>query len=138
MSIFKKIKYTFLSLLFGIAFLTSCEEGNMPKPEQLVKENKMIDMLVDVHLAEATYDHFRKDTCMSYISSTNNYYSVLDKYNVPDSVFEQSLVYYASTPKKFEKMYREVMAILSEKEQKYSGRKEKLQIEDDGMKATDK
>jgi hypothetical protein len=59
-------------------------------------------------------------------SSVNFYYSVLNKYEVADSVFEKSLVYYSSTPKDFEKMYRKVMNELSEIEQQYSGRKKEL------------
>lgn len=59
-------------------------------------------------------------------TSADFYYSVLRKYNVPDSVFEKSFVFYASTPRSFEKMYRKVMNRLSEIEQRYSGRKEEL------------
>ena len=89
----------------------------------------MIDMLVDVHLAEATYNKFRYDSVMRDNSSANFYASVLEKYAVPDTLFEQSYVYYASLPKKFEKMYRKVMTKLSEQEQEFSGRKDELELE---------
>lgn len=89
----------------------------------------MINMLVDIHIAEATFNQMRNDSLVKKSSSVNFYYSVLDKYQVPDSVFEQSLVFYASHPKHFEEMYRKVMNKLSEKEQEYSGRKEELQFE---------
>lgn len=91
----------------------------------------MIEMLVDIHLAEATYNKFRRDSIMENNSSANFYYSVLEKYQVPDSVFEQSLIFYASVPKNFENMYRKVMTSLSETEQEYSGRKEELLEKDD-------
>jgi len=55
-------------------------------------------------------------------SSADFYYSILDKYQTPDSVFEQSFVFYASQPRKFEKMYRQAMNKLNEMEQEYSGR----------------
>jgi hypothetical protein len=45
---------------------------------------------------------------------------------VPDSVFEKSFIFYASSPRDFEKMYRKVMNQLSEIEQDYSGRKDEL------------
>ena len=80
-------------------------------------------MLVDIHLAEATFNHRRNDSIVRKSSSVNFYYSILEKYEVPDSVFEKSFVYYASNPKNFEKMYREVMNKLSETEQGFSGRK---------------
>jgi len=83
----------------------------------------MIDMLVDMHLAEATYTHFRYDSAFQNLTSSVFYYSILDKYQIPDSVFEKSFVYYASSPRNFEKMYRKVVSKLSEMEQEYSGRK---------------
>ena len=115
-----------IALFLLTIVVVGCDEPIMPKPEHLIKEKQMIDMLVDIHLAEATYNKFRYDSIMKNNSSTNFYYSVLNKYQVPDSVFEQSYVYYASVPKDFEKMYRKVMNKLSEKEQALSGRKEQL------------
>lgn len=107
-----------------IIALASCNDEVVPKPKHLIKENQMIDMLVDIHLAEATYNKFRYDTIMRDNSSVNFYYAVLDKYNVQDSVFEQSFIYYASVPKNFDKMYRKVTSKLSEMEQELSGRKQ--------------
>ncbi len=113
-------------LFLLVVVLSACDKPIVPKPEKLVREKQMIDMLVDIHLAEATYNKFRYDSIMQNNSSVNFYYSVLAKYEIPDSVFEQSYVYYASQPKNFEKMYRKVMSKLSEMEQSFSGRKEEL------------
>jgi len=115
-------------LVFLILFaVNACDEPTFEKPEHLIRENQIIDMLVDVHLAEATYLNRRySDTLVKHSTSSDFYYSVLDKYNVPDSVFEKSFVYYTGNPKNFEKMYRKVMNRLSEMEQEYSGRKNEL------------
>ncbi len=86
-------------------------------------------MLVDVHMAEATYREMQGDSIVRNSSSANFYYSVLEKYNVPDSVFEKSFVYYASYPRRFEYMYRKVMNQLSAMEQQFSGRKEELEFQ---------
>ncbi|WP_321368826.1 DUF4296 domain-containing protein [uncultured Draconibacterium sp.] len=120
------MKKALLILFVAVFAFTACEDEIMTKPEHLIKEKKMINMLVDVHLADAAFNHFRYDSAMLNNRTENFYYSVLDKYEVPDSVFEQSLVYYASFPKDFEKMYRKVMSRLSEMEQEKSGRKEEL------------
>ena len=98
-------------------------------PKKLVKEKQMIDMLADIHMAEATYNRMRNDSLVKKSSSVDFYYSILAKYQVPDSVFERSLVFYASNPRHFEEMYRKVMNKLSETEQLYSGRKEELEFE---------
>lgn len=120
-----KKRFQIFLLLLVIA-LAACDKPVVTKPDDLIREKDMINMLVDVHLAEATYNKFRYDTIMRDNSSVDFYYSVLAKYEVPDSVFEQSYVYYASQPKNFEKMYRKVMSRLSEMEQSFSGRKEEL------------
>ena len=116
----------FLILLFIFLVFVACDKLPVEKPENLIKEKKMIDMLVDIHIAEATFNHMRYDSIIKKSSSANFYYSILEKYEVPDSVFEKSFVFYASVPRDFEKMYRKVMNQLSEIEQDYSGRKEEL------------
>lgn len=116
-----KIVVFVLAIVFA---LTSCGDNSpIKKPKKLIKERKMIDMLTDMHMAESMFNHFRYDSAYKNVSSSVFYYSVLDKYQVPDSVFEKSFVYYASSPKKFERMYRKVMNKLSETEQEYNGRK---------------
>lgn len=104
----------------------SCDNKVIEKPNQLIKEKQMIDMLYDLHIAEATYNRMRYDSIIRNSSSANFYFSILEKYETPDSVFEKSFIYYSSTPKNFEKMYREVMNKLSESEQNYSGRKNEV------------
>jgi hypothetical protein len=115
-------------ILIFLLLLFSCSKPPVEKPQKLIDEQKMIEMLVDVHLAEAAFNHLRhRDSLVERSSSADFYYSILDKYHIPDSVFEKSFVFYASQPRKFEKMYRQVMNKLSEMEQEYSGRKDELE-----------
>jgi len=124
------MKNIFIIILFILVAFVSCEEPPAEKPKHLIKENQMIDMMVDVHLAQATYNNrHRQDSLLTQTTATDFYYSVLDKYNVPDSVFEKSFIYYASNPKKFEKMYREVTNKLNEMQQEFSDTpKEQIQL----------
>ena len=115
-------KALFILAILVLTFI-SCDKEVIPKPRPLIKEKQMINMLVDIHLAEATFNHMRYDSIIRNSSSANFYYSILQKYEVADSVFEKSFVFYASNPRNFEKMYREVMNKLSETEQGFSGRK---------------
>lgn len=108
------------------ALFFSCSKPLIEKPEKLIHADKMLDMLVDVHLAESAFNTRRsRDSLVMKSSSVDFYYSVLEKYQVPDSVFEKSLVFYASQPRKFEKMYRKVLNKLNEMEHEFSGRKTK-------------
>ena len=110
-------------ILLPIIF-TFCDKPPVDEPEILIQENKMIEMLVDIHLAEAAFNTRRfRDSTVENSSSLNFYYSVLDKYQVADTVFENSFIYYASQPRKFEKMYRQAMNKLNEMDQEFSGRR---------------
>ncbi len=120
------MKITKIIFAFIVFAFISCDKEVIEKPRHLIKEKQMINMLVDIHLAEATFNKMQSDSIVRKSSSVNFYYSVLAKYEVPDSVFEKSFLYYASSPKNFEKMYREVMNKLSETEQGFSGRKNDL------------
>jgi hypothetical protein len=126
------MKQTIFILIVVLFAAFGCDRPVYEKPKNLVKEKQMIQMLVDIHLAEAVFNTRRhSDSLLNNTTSEDFYYSVLGKYEVPDSVFEKSFVYYASNPKNFEKMYREVMNRLNEMEQEYSGRKnEELEFED--------
>jgi hypothetical protein len=127
-----RIRRNIIILLTAFAFF-SCSKPVVEEPELLVQEDKMIEMLADIHLAEATFNARRhRDSLVMRSSSADFYYSILDKHQVADSVFEQSFVFYASQPRKFEKMYRQALNILNEMEQEYSGRKaepEELEFE---------
>ncbi|SHF52834.1 protein of unknown function [Mariniphaga anaerophila] len=119
------MRYKTIVILFLLALgIYSCSKPVVDKPAVLINENQMIEMLADMHLAESAFNTRRnRDSLVTKSSSTDFYYSILDKYHVPDSVFEQSFVFYAAQPRKFEKMYRQSMNKLSEMEQEYSGRK---------------
>ena len=119
----KAKNYIFI-FIFLLLVMVGCEEPIVEEPENLVKREQMIEMMADMHLAEAVFQTRRyQDSTIERTTSADFYYSVLEEYNVTDSVFEKSFVYYASFPRQFEKMYQDVMNKLSEMEQEYSGQK---------------
>jgi hypothetical protein len=110
--------YLFL-LASLIVLLTGCDEPAVEKPQHLVKRDKMISVLVDIHLAEAVYQTKRFTTEeLNKYSESDFYYSVLKKHHLSDSVFEKSVIYYSSKPKELEKIYTRVINQLTEMEQK--------------------
>jgi hypothetical protein len=115
-------KIRFALILFIIS-LCACEKEFVQKPDNLIREKQMIDMMVDLHLAETTYTQMRNDSLIMNRNSASFYYAILAKYQVPDSVFEKSYIYYASRPKQFGEMYQKVINKLSEIEQTYNGRR---------------
>ncbi len=115
-------------LFLALLSFFSCGKPVIEKPEVLVKENEMINILVDIHLAESAFNARRhRDSMVMKSSSAEFYHSILNKHQVPDSVFERSYVFYAGQPKRLERMYRQVLNKLNEMEQEFSGRKAELQ-----------
>jgi hypothetical protein len=113
-------------IFFAAALLLfiSCNNNWLNKPEGLLSEKKMVDMLVDLHLANAIFENQGggSEDKKLVLTSEDYYYSVLKKYNVPDSTFEKSFVYYASFPKTFEKIYASVLDKATQVQEQYKGK----------------
>jgi len=115
----------FVILLSG---LSSCYNTSIPKPEKLIKKDKFLKMMVDIYLVQGIELSQHKDSTIRKITQTDLYFSVLKKYNEPDTVFIRSLIYYSSFPKEYEKMHEEIMNQLKESELQFKP-KEKLDAE---------
>ena len=103
-----------ICLLFILLAGVACQEKGYPKPDGLLSEKKMVNVLHDIHLAEAmsTQSRFALNDS-NKIKSGDIYQAVLDKYNLNDSIVALSLIYYSSRPKVYEKIYTKVMERLN-------------------------
>ena len=102
-------KYIPLLLVLVISF-ASCENKGYPKPEQFLSEKQMVDVLYDIHVAEALANRNRYNrTDTLKIESDEIYKAVLNKYQLSDSVLSLNLIYYSSRPKLYEKVYTKVV-----------------------------
>ncbi len=106
----------FAAILSG---LSSCYSTSIKKPDKLIKKDKFVKMMVDIYLVQGYNIDMKIDTIHKKLTQTDLYYSVLKKYDVPDTVFIRSLIYYSSYPKEYEKMHVQVMDILKEAELQY-------------------
>ncbi len=119
---------SYILLLLFIFLGFSCKEKKgFPKPNNLINEKQMVNMLYDIHLGEAYANQYRFQDEMDKIKSKDMYYSVLDKYEVADSVFSQSIVYYSSMPKIYERIYQQVVDRLNMLQEE-NNQKEEVQI----------
>ncbi len=117
-------KKSYILLAAIMITVTFCDKPPIEKPEKLLSGEKMIEMLTEIHIAEAMLNNRRRDDSLIRKStSADFYYSILDKHEVTDTIFEKSFIFYASRPRQFEKMYRQIMNNLNEMEQEFSGRK---------------
>ncbi len=97
----------FLILSFCILSLASCNSG--VKPDGLLSHDKMVEVLIDVHLTEGITSAMP----VAYDSS-KVLYNLLEKdvflkHDVSDSVFTQSMLYYLRDPAEMEHIYSRVV-----------------------------
>jgi len=112
----------FIGILLFVAIisgLSSCYSTSIKKPDNLIKKDKFVKMMVDIYLIQGINFDQRKDSVVKKITQTDLYFSVLKKYDVPDTVFIRSLIYYSSYPKEYEKLHVQIMDILKESELQY-------------------
>lgn len=109
----KKVVYA----LFFLVLLAACRTD--PPPRKAIPREKYIDVLVDVHLAEAMYrDRFRLRA--DSLKSSPLYLLVLEKHGVSDDQMLQTTAYYSRHQKDYDKIYAEVLtkiSLLTEEEQ---------------------
>lgn len=115
----------FAALLSG---LSSCYSTSVEKPDKLIPKEKFEQMLLDVYLIQGITTGAEKPEELKKITQTDLYFSVLKKYNVTDTVFIRSLIYYSSFPKEYEKMHAQIINSLNESEQQFKP-KDKLNEE---------
>lgn len=93
---------------------TGC--GEQEKPEGLLSEEEMVNVLIDIHITEGIASAIP----VSYDSS-GVLYSLMEKevfikHQVEDTVFKESLRYYLQFPATMDKMYAQVLDSLASKE----------------------
>ena len=120
-----KKSFGYILLIFLIATFFSCKEKKgIPIPDDLVSEKQMVDILYDIHLNQAYFNQYQIEKKMPKDESNVLYFSVLKKYNVADSTFAQSVIYYSSLPKIYERIYQQVVDRLKMLEEDNSEKKE--------------
>ena len=107
-----------LLLILVSALLLSCAEERqqaVPIPDEVVSEETMVEVLVDLHLVEASLslkmmeDHrVAKDTA--------EFYNPYKKHKVTRKAFDESFKYYSSKPDKLSAIYEEVLNRLNQRQ----------------------
>ena len=115
------MKQFIVILLFAamLSGLSSCYNTSIEKPDKLIKKDKFVKMMVDIYLVQGIHLDLKVDSIRKKLTQTDLYYCVLKKYDVPDTVFIRSLIYYSSYPKEYEKMHIQIMDQLKEAELQY-------------------
>ncbi len=104
-------KYLFIALLTALLF--SCKEPKEPIPANVLPMNKMVNILIDIHLIEANLStkNLAKDTGVLFY----NFYEkdLYKKHNTNDSTYNRSFIYYSAHPQLMDQIYEKVVDSLS-------------------------
>jgi hypothetical protein len=101
-------------ILFVFTILISCNREKLP--EGILGKNKMIPILIDIHLSESiTNQRFALGLTQDSLPE-NLYLSICKKHNVDRKTLENSLYYYGRNPEKFTGIYNAVVDQLNEME----------------------
>lgn len=115
-NIMKPIHVLFIGILFSLTY--SCNnDQNGQKPEDLIPEPQMIEVLADICKVEARFQ--RRLSIRGKDNSElvlQNYNAIFNAHKVTLPQFKDSYEYYEDSPKKMQELYDSVIVILKKEE----------------------
>lgn len=104
-----------LLVVIAFCFLISCNKKLIEKPETLILNDKMVQILYDLAILNAAQNTSPALLAEKDIKTMNFVYT---KYGIDSIQFAQSDLYYASRPAEYEALYKEVLALLEKDEKR--------------------
>ena len=94
--------------------LIGCGNQQKETPQDILSENIFINLLKDIHLAEAKFElHKTKGTENAKNELAHNYKTIYKIHEVSPDDFDKTLDYYAQHPEQLEKIYTSVLEQLT-------------------------
>ena len=121
----RRICTDFLSVLISknlcypcaiLFFIFSCKQAEEKIPSDILSKEKMVKVLVDIHLAEAnvTIKNLAGDDANKL--ATAYYQHIYKSHRISKEEFKKSFLFYSQHPQLLEKIYDEVLSELSKKQ----------------------
>ena len=111
------MKRSILIISILLFIFSACTETGYRKPENLISEKKMVKILYDIHLYQAVYNSKKYGKDSLRFDDQDIHFSILKKHGIEDTLFIESIIYYSSYPKVYERIYKEVIDHLVMQEQ---------------------
>ena len=106
----------YIYILILTAF-TGCQTVQVEeKPEDLIPEDQMIEILSDITVLRATKGTNRKTLLENHINLTEY---ISNKHGIDSSTFEASNLWYSKDLRKYRSMFRKIRAHLKEQKEFY-------------------
>ena len=100
-----------LLFLFVALFVASCSKNPVPKPDNLLDEETMVDIIYDVSILQATDGSMPQKLTESNIKMDKY---IFEKYKIDSVTYRQNQLYYAGNARKYKKIYKKVLERLEE------------------------
>lgn len=107
------MRFTFLFLF--VLFILGC--GVNKKPKNLIADDKMADLLVELHMFDAISTDHTLNQITGDIDSLTIYTSVLAKYGTNRENFEATMKWYSNNPDKLSELYDNVFGTINKNHQ---------------------
>ena len=103
-------------LLVCIIFLLISCNGDSNKPDQILSEDKMVNILIKIHLTEAKISNslYPSDSALIYYKSMED--SIYHKMGIPKKDYTESYIYYMRNIEQMDRIYSRVIDSLSLRE----------------------
>ena len=94
--------------------LLSCGNPKTEIPQDILSENSFINLLKDIHLAEAKFElHKIKGMENAKNELAHNYSTIYETHEITPDDFDKTLAYYAQHLEQLEKIYTSVLEQLT-------------------------
>lgn len=88
----------------------ACNNSPVEKPDNLLSKEEMTNIIYDVMILQASKSYNNVEVKKEDLKIESY---IFDKYKIDSSTYHQNQRYYASKPKEYEKMYKEVVERLT-------------------------
>ena len=110
------MKQTIWRCLLLAGLLAGCEAPEDKRPDGLIPEDRMAQILTEIHLTESTVSRLN----LVGVDSANMAYKHLErqvfrKFQVDTAAYTRSYIYYSSHPREMEAIYKQVVEKLQVK-----------------------
>ena len=103
------MRYSRIFIVFVGLLFFSCSENPVKKPQNLLSEEVMVDILYDTALLQAADGHVPEKLTENNIRVNTFIYN---KYKIDSTTYYQNHKYYAANLSKYTKMYKKVVSRL--------------------------
>jgi len=114
---FDKANRLIFYFLFLIVFVSSCsQKKESAKLKHLLKEDKMVEVMVDVHIFETMVENSKMSKDSLSLYAKRNYLYLFKKHDITEQEFNQTFNFYENNPEKMDDLYLKIVDELSKKE----------------------